>query len=382
MTETATGNPVLALDIELPLDRFDLAVRFETSRRVTGVFGASGSGKTSLLETVAGLRRRARGRIALGSEVWLDSAAGRFVRPEGRHIGYVPQDGLLFPHLDVRRNLTSGGSRARREGHPVEETFRTVVDILELAPLLDRDVGTLSGGERQRVALGRALGSGPRLLLLDEPLASLDFPLRRRVLPFLRRVRDEFEIPMLLVSHDPTEVQALCDDLIVLRQGRILARGAPSDVLTDPDVFPIAEEQGFENVLPATLVETHGNTSVVRVGGEDGVRLVTPRAEGRAGDRKLVGIPAREVILATSEPRSISAQNVLRSRVTSVRTVGGLRLVRARLAAGVPDLAVELTEHACETLGIAAGVDVYLILKAAGCILYDPRSRPPDGDEP
>lgn len=369
-----TDAAALTVRLHMKLDRFALDIDFTASHHVTGIFGASGAGKTSVLEAIAGLRRQADGHIALADETWLDSERRVFVLPEHRHIGYVPQDGLLFPHLNVRRNLLAGGDRARRDGHPLDETFRLVTELLELSPLLNRSVTTLSGGERQRVALGRALCSGPRLLMLDEPLASLDLPLRRRVLPFLRRVRDEFRIPMILVSHDPVEVQALCDDTVFLREGKIAARGKPEDVLTDPAVFPIAEAEGFQNVLPCALVETRKDTSVVALGAS-GVTLVTPRAEGQPGDTKLVGIPAREVLLATSEPHGISAQNVLPSTIVSIQDVGKLRLVRARVADDVPELAVELTEHACTALSLSPGGTIYLILKTAGCVLYDPDAR-------
>lgn len=143
----------------------------------------------------------------------------------------MPQDGLLFPHRNVRGNLLAGAARARRNGWNLEETLANVCSLLEIGHLLDREVATLSGGEHQRVALGRAICSGPRLLLLDEPLASLDQPLRRRVLPFLIRVRDELDLPMLLVTHNVAEVQALCDEVVVLRQGRVVAHGAVDEVL-------------------------------------------------------------------------------------------------------------------------------------------------------
>ncbi|MEE3178395.1 MAG: ATP-binding cassette domain-containing protein, partial [Verrucomicrobiota bacterium] len=186
-----------------------MEAEFTGSRRVTGLFGASGSGKTTWLETMAGLRRSARGFIQFGETVWLDSDARIDVPPEQRGIGYVPQDHLLFPHMTVRRNLQSGQQRAAVSGHDFKRMLEDVVDVLELDSLLERGVRELSGGERQRVALGRALCSGPRLLLLDEPLASLDLQLRLRILPFLQRVRDHFDVPMLVVSHNPIELQAL-----------------------------------------------------------------------------------------------------------------------------------------------------------------------------
>ena len=239
----------LEVTVKMPLDRFELDVSFATTHQVTGIFGVSGSGKTSLLEVIAGIRVDARGCIQQGEQRWLDTDAGQLTRSEDRQIGYVPQDGLLFPHLNVRRNLLSGCARAEARGVKVDEIFRTVTELLELSPLLDRQIEMLSGSERQRVALGRAICSGPSLLLLDEPLAALDMSLRRRLLPFLRRLNEEFSIPSIMVSHDPVELQALCGDLIVLREGRVIARGRPDDVLTDGAVYSVAEH-GYENVLP------------------------------------------------------------------------------------------------------------------------------------
>jgi molybdate transport system ATP-binding protein len=233
-----SAEPKLRADIALDLDRFTLEVELETHVRVTGLFGPSGCGKTSFLESIAGLRHGVRGRVSFGEVMWQDSERRVRVRPHQRGIGYVPQDGLLFPHKSVRRNLEAGLERARRNGGVDRAVWDSVVDLLELGTLLERDVGTLSGGERQRVSLGRALCSAPTLMLLDEPLAALDRPLRQKILPFLRRVREQFDVPMVLVSHDPIEVQALCDDLVVLGEGSVIARGAPRDVLTDPSVFP------------------------------------------------------------------------------------------------------------------------------------------------
>jgi molybdate transport system ATP-binding protein len=240
--------PHLAVRVTVPLAQFPLAVDFTAKRRVTGIFGPSGAGKTSLLHCIAGLKRKARGRIALDGEVWLDSERGIYVPPERRAVGYVPQDGLLFPHRNVRGNLLAGSARARHNGWNVAETLDTVCDLLEIGHLLDREVATLSGGEHQRVALGRAICSGPRLLLLDEPLASLDQPLQQRVLPFLQRVRDELALPMLLVTHNAAEVQALCEEMLVLRDGVLVAHGAVEEVLNGwlEEVNPSGRHRGGE----------------------------------------------------------------------------------------------------------------------------------------
>jgi len=367
---------MLTVHLRFPLDRFDLDVDFVARQRVTGVFGASGAGKTSLLKAVAGLERRADGVIRLGEETWLDSAAGVYLPPERRDVGYVPQDGLLFPHRDVRRNLLAGAERARRRGADPEATLAGVCDLLELTPLLDREPATLSGGERQRVALGRALCSGPRLLLLDEPLASLDLPLRRRILPLLTRVRDELTVPMLFVSHDPVEMQALCDEVVVLAGGRVVATGPPHRVLTDPAVFALADEAGYENVLPAVLLETDGDTATVRLGetgeGEDGAPvLITPRSAGRPGDRLLVSLPAREILIATRRPEGLSARNVLPARVTALRQTGAFHLLTATLHPALPEVVSEISAETCGRLGLAPGREVFLIVKAAGLRLYE-----------
>jgi molybdate transport system ATP-binding protein len=215
--------------LRLPLPRFTLEADVELHGRVAGLFGASGAGKTSLLELIVGLRRPSEGTVHLGGRMLADAAARRFVPPERRRIGYVPQDGALFPHLSVRRNLLYGAKNG--EG---TERLAEIAAVLEITPLLDRDIAGLSGGERQRVALGRALLASPELLLLDEPFAGVDRPLRSRILPVLARIRDELRVPMLYVSHEPEEILALCDEALRLDRGRIIAHGAPSEVLAGP----------------------------------------------------------------------------------------------------------------------------------------------------
>ncbi len=379
------STAALEVGVRLALDRFDLEVELAAEKPVTGVFGASGAGKTSLLEIVAGLRRGARGRLAFGGEVWLDSSARRFVPPERRRIGYVPQDGLLFPHLNVRQNLLAGERRAREGGQRPVDALASVAELLELGSLLERSVATLSGGERQRVALGRALCSGPRLLLLDEPLASLDLPLRRRLLPLLRRVRDQLTVPALLVSHDPIEVQALCDDLIVLSEGKVIARGEPRAVLRDPAVFPLAEREGYENVLPGRWVDDRPrgeagakNTSLVpvRLGeGDEATELFVPRGDVAAGE-VLVSLPANEIMIATERPRGLSARNVLPATITEIRSLDPLGLVTAELGGGVPPVVVEVIETTPAALGLEVGGRVFLVIKATSCRVYGGRAAP------
>ncbi len=214
--------------IELPLAHFPLHIDAVLTARVTAIFGPSGSGKTSLIELIAGLRRPAKGTLTLDGTVLAEPATRRFVPPALRGIGYVPQDGALFPHLSVRANLLYG-LKPDASAAP-SSSLDHVVEVLEISPLLDRSPRALSGGEKQRVALGRALLAAPRLLLLDEPLASLDRALKKRLLTYLARIRDEFAVPMIYVTHAQDEVVALCDDVLLLNQGRLENRGAPSEV--------------------------------------------------------------------------------------------------------------------------------------------------------
>jgi molybdate transport system ATP-binding protein len=362
----------LSVQVRLPLDRFELDVEFKTTCRVTGVFGVSGSGKTTLLETIAGLRRRAHGCIRFGENVWLDSERNIHLPPEGRGIGYVPQESLLFPNHTVLGNLRAGYRRALSEGINFDRTLATVIRVLEIEPLLDRQVDMLSGGERQRVALGRALCSGPRLLVLDEPLASIDAGLRRRVLPFLHRVQSEFSLPMLLVSHNPVEVQALCEELIVLRDGKIIAQGEPRSVLTRPEIFPLAEHEGYENMLSGLVVESCNETSVVRLGNEaDDPMLITPRTTVPVGGALQLSIPASEIMLAMERPSGLSARNIVLATVSDIQQIGDLRLVTTTVAPTVAPIVVEVTAEAIEELHISVGRELFLVIKTSAMTVYD-----------
>ena len=216
---------MIALDFSLTQGAFHLAVATQLRGRSIALFGPSGAGKTTILDAIAGLRRPQRGLIAVDDRVLFSSSDRIHVRPQARHIGYVPQDVALFPHMNVRRNLLYG----RHPGTSPE--LGRVAAMLEIEPLIDRPVHQLSGGERQRVALGRALMAGPFLLLLDEPLAAVDVPLRRRILPYLQRVRNEMHIPIVYVSHDRDEVRELADEVVIIEAGRMIAVGEPRAVL-------------------------------------------------------------------------------------------------------------------------------------------------------
>lgn len=350
-------NSRLVLDLELPLARFALRVRLASSARALGVFGPSGAGKTSLLETLAGWRRPHAGRIEFDGRAWFDAAARVDVAPGARRVGYVPQDALLFPHLDARANVLAGAAAGE------DELFRRAVDVLELAPLLAQRPASLSGGERQRVALARALCSRPALLLLDEPLASLDLALRRRILPWLVRVRESFDVPLVFVSHDPTEVQALCDQVAVLDAGSVRELGPPREVLRRAEHATAA----FENVLAGRVLSVRDGAADVLVGA--GLVFRVPAGEAREGDELLFAVDADDVLLAAERVARISARNVLAARVERVVAAEGAE--RVDLALGPdgrgPGFSAALTSAAVRELAVVPGAAMHVIVKTQSC---------------
>ncbi|HEU4402709.1 MAG TPA: molybdenum ABC transporter ATP-binding protein [Candidatus Polarisedimenticolia bacterium] len=357
----------IVLDLTLPLDRFNVSVRWETFEGSLGIFGPSGAGKTTILEAVAGLRKGTRGFIRVNGRIWLDTSRNVCLPPERRGVGYVPQDALLFPHRNVMQNLMSGRRRAERTDRE-RVTPHRVLEVLELTDLAGRDVVSLSGGERQRVALGRALCSGPDLLLLDEPLANLDLPLRRRILPYLFRVREEFSIPTLFVSHDATEIKTLSKEVMVLASGKAIAHGRPDEVFTDPAVLPMTRTEGFENVLRGTVTDTSDSTATVAV--EPGLRIAIAARDLVVGREVVLAVRAEDLILATQPPSGISAQNTLAGEIREIRATnpeeetGGQVLVAVTLGRLRTSLFATITTQACHRLALRPGTPVFLVGKA------------------
>ena len=344
---------MIHVEVSLPLDTFELDVALDLDEQVTALFGPSGVGKTSLLEAIAGLRQPAGGEIRVNDDVLYSSKGKVWLPPEKRRVGYVPQDALLFPHMSVEKNLRYG---ARADSIPLD----SVVDALEIGHLLDRAPRTLSGGERQRVALGRALVSGPRLLLLDEPLAALDVGLKERILPYLQRIRDRYGIPALVVSHDAFEVLTLCDEVVVLDRGRVVGRGAPRAVLTRPGAEGEFFRGRFENVLDVHVTEHEPEEGITHVETDDGLALAIPHRPGEVGARALVGIFAEDVLLARNPPEGLSARNIIAGDVDAIDERGGVAMVRVT----TPDpIYVKLTHGAVTQLGLGVDTSVHLIVK-------------------
>jgi len=360
-------SPGIVIDITLPLDRFTLSIQWETEENSLGIFGPSGAGKTTILESVAGLRKATRGVLKVNGRTWLDSSRGFCLPPERRGVGYVPQDALLFPHRNVMGNLLSGRRRADSAARKSATPDR-ILEVLELTDLARRDVVSLSGGERQRVALGRALCSGPDLLLLDEPLASLDLPLRRRILPYLFRVREEFAIPTLYVSHDATEIKTLSKEVMVLDAGRARAHGRPDDVFADPSILPMTRTAGFENVLHGRVTETSDSTATVEL--EPGLLIAVAARELVVGHEAVLAVRAEDLILATQSPSGLSAQNTLPGEIQEIREAaqaegtGGQVLVAVSLARLRTSLFAMVTAQARHRLALRPGMPVFLVCKA------------------
>ena len=368
----------LRLSIREPLGSFVLDLWLSSNAEALGLFGPSGSGKTTALEVVAGWRSPAFAQVEIDGRVLIDTAQGVSLPPDRRGVGYVPQDVLLFPHWNVFRNVTAG---VRRRGPsdpalPDQALVGRALDVLELNDLRRRDVASLSGGERQRVALARALCSRPDVLLLDEPLGALDRPLRRRILPYLVRAREEFGVPMLFVSHDATEVEAVCDEVAVLRAGRVVAQGPPAEVFASAEGSR-AVGPDLENVVRGEVSEVDEGTATVVLAG--GVALIVPRSGLMPGVHALVAVRSDDVLIATRRPEGLSARNVLPARVLDVSERGGEVLLRARLGA-CDKVSVQLTPGAVRELGLEPGRDVHLVIKTRACrVLSSCEWRPTEG---
>ncbi|MEI4486249.1 molybdenum ABC transporter ATP-binding protein [Frigidibacter sp. MR17.14] len=346
----------LTVDIRLARPGFSLDVAFAAPPGVTALFGRSGAGKTTVVQAVAGLVRPDAGTITLGDRALLSPAGA--VPPHRRRIGYVFQDARLFPHLNVRRNLGYGRWFAR--GRALAEPG-PVIEMLGIGALLDRPVGGLSGGERQRVALGRALLSGPELLLMDEPLAALDQARKDEILPYLERLRDELRLPILYVTHSAAEVARLATTVVVLEAGRVAVAGPVAEVLSDPGAGAALGLRELGAVIEARLAgqEPDGLSRLSISGGT----LLLPRIEAAPGARLRVRIHAEDVMIARAVPGAISALNVLPAVVESLRLGEGPgALVRLRI--GQDRILVRLTRRSALALELAPGLACHAVLKS------------------
>ncbi len=339
---------------------FALDASFAGETGLTALFGRSGSGKTSLVNVIAGLVRPDQGRVSVDGRVLVDTAAGIFVPRHRRRIGYVFQEARLFPHLSVRGNLLYGRwftPAGERRG-----TLDRVVELLGVGHLLARPPAALSGGERQRVAIGRALLASPQLLLMDEPLASLDQARKAEILPYIERLRDEAGVPIVYVSHSLDEVARLAGTMVLLADGRVLAAGPTAQVLARVDLGALAGADEAGSVLDAEVAAEDPAFGLASFRTAAGT-LTVPATGLPLGARVRVRIRARDVMLATRRPDGISALNVLEGRVAAVGPPQGAA-VDVRIDCHGAPLVARITRRSLEALALSPGVAVYAVVKS------------------
>jgi molybdate transport system ATP-binding protein len=339
----------LAVRLRHALGAFALDVDFRAPPSgVTALFGPSGSGKTSVLRAVAGLLRAAEARVEFEGEYWQETSRGMFVPPHRRACGYVFQEASLFPHLTVRRNLEYGWKRVPASERRVP--FDQAVELLAVAPLLERLPSNLSGGERQRVAIARTLLASPRLLLMDEPLASVDEARKAEILYYIERLRDELKLPILYVSHSVDEVVRLADSIVRMAEGRVLDTGPILGRLQDGAVFD-------------TRVAAHdlawGLTRLEFAGGS----LYAPDVDALVGERVRVRIRARDVSLALVAPHEASFLNVIPGTVAAISHGDGAS-AEVELEVGGAPLVARVTRKSIAALGLAPGKRAYALIKS------------------
>jgi molybdate transport system ATP-binding protein len=350
----------LAVSVTHRLGGFSLEARFETDGRLTALFGRSGSGKTTLVNVIAGLIRPDHARIAIDREVFVDTDRGTFVPSHKRRIGYVFQEGRLFPHLTVHRNLLYGRWFAGRSGRAGE--LDEIVDLLGLQPLLGRRPSDLSGGEKQRVAIGRALLAAPRLLLMDEPLAALDDQRKAEILPYIERLRDEMGIPIVYVSHSVAEVARLAVTVVVLAGGRVERVGPVAEVLTEAGNSELSARSDAGGLLNVTVLG-HDVADGLTILGSAAGDLLVPRISGVIGTRLRLYVRAQDIMLALDRPVGISALNVLPASVSGVGAQDG-PVVDVMLDLGGERLLARITRRSLEALEIRPGRRVFAVIKS------------------
>ena len=362
----------LAIDIRLARDEFSLRFDAELKLKgITAVFGPSGAGKTTLLRVVAGLEKGALGRVALGDELWQDTDRRVMVPAHARHLGYVFQDGRLFPHLTVEGNLLFAAERAQRRNRggrateadariASETSMSAVVRALDLKKLLARKPDTLSGGEVQRVAMGRALLTAPRAMLLDEPLSALDLRRKAEIIPYVERLTGDFGVPVLYVTHNVDEVARLASSMVLLAEGRVAAMGGVADILERVELWPITGRLEAGSVLEAIAGKTRDGMTSLDLQGET---LRVPAIGVAAGKPVHLRVQARDVAVACERPERLSIRNVLPAIVVNIEFTES-PFVELLLDVNGQHLRSRVTREAVEDLGLRVGQPVFALVKS------------------
>lgn len=356
-------------EVRLQLQRsgFSLDVAFRLpGQGITALFGVSGSGKTTVLRSIAGLERAARGLVRLGTETWQDDMQGLFVPTWRRPLGYVFQEASLFEHLDVQGNLRYGLKRSG-DAAQGEATLAQAIALLGIAHLLQRRPAELSGGERQRVAIARALATRPRLLLLDEPLAALDAARRQEILPWLERLRDELALPMLYISHSAEEVARLAQQLVVLREGRVLAQGPVGDVMSGDAAGELFGEE-MASLIEGRIAARDAAYALMRVDFAGGSVWLRDQAQLAIGHPVRLRLLARDVSVTLDEPQRSSVQNHWPGRVEAILPDGHPAQVQLRLRCGDTAVIARLTRRAVDQLALSPQQTVWVQVKSAALV--------------
>lgn len=351
----------LAVDVRHRLGSFDLEVAFESRGRLTALFGPSGSGKTSLVNIIGGLIRPHEGRVSVDSRTLVDTGRRVFMPKHKRRIGYVFQDARLFPHLTVDQNLRYGrffAPAAERSAH-----FGEVVEMLGIGQLLARRPSLLSGGEKQRVAIGRALLASPRLILMDEPLASLDDARKAEIIPYIERLRDDGRVPIVYVTHSLAEVARLADEVILLEAGRMRAAGPTADVLSRSSLLPPDLRAEAGSSIELTLFE-HDEAYGLSVLRSRGGEWRLSRIDAPPGSRFRVRVRARDIMIATERPAGVSALNILPAVVCEVVAKDGQSEASVMLDCAGDRLVARITRRSTALMGLKAGMPVFAVVKS------------------
>lgn len=349
----------LLVEISHAIGDFSMNIALETQPGVTAIFGRSGAGKTVLVNTIAGLLTPDHGHIAQDGRTLLDTTKQVNVPPHRRNIGYVFQEGRLFPHLDVRSNLLYGRRFSQRQA--ASASYDQIVELLGIFDLTNRYPGNLSGGEKQRIAIGRALLSNPDLLIMDEPLASLDQARKNEILPFLELLRDEIGLPILYVSHSVTEIARLATSVVILRNGKLVRHGPAEEIFADPASAPTLGIREAGALLPATVAQHHedGLTELSVSAGT----LFVPRIGAAPGALLRIRILAQDVILSLQKPDGLSALNAFPVLIEEIRSGEGPGVALA-LKAGQDRLLARVTRRSANTMALKPGMRCYAIMKS------------------
>ena len=364
-----THDRSLSFQICKKYDDFMLDCHGEFGPGVTAVFGPSGSGKTTMLNCIAGMTSPDLGEIRVGGAPVYSSESEVDLAPEKRRFGYVFQHGALFPHMTVGANVSYGFDltpESERRFMPDD-----LAEMLGITSLMEREVSGLSGGERQRVAIARALAVSPRLLLLDEPVSSLDAQGRASILKYLRQVSDELRTPMVYVSHSLSDVLALAPHTFALDRGRGVAYGPTADIMAHPGVARIADLGTLENLLEGEVLESEdpGETSRLRVGD---ATLVCPPTDALPGESVTISVRAGDIILSMGPPPLMSARNTVPAVIRELREAGGRVLVHVDIG---ERLVVEVTPASASDLALRPGLDVYLVVKTNSILVFRSDSK-------